>query len=341
MSKEARGYSRAITPTRLGAAVVCLALTAAGCSELRGRRRIREGNRLYRDGLYAQALQQYSAAERFVPHLHQLWIGKGLTCRQMMTPGAKTPENERAVDCALNAFEHLQQVERGDSRGETLYLQTLFDAERYETLAKFYSERLRKDPTDLAAVNGQIQAYSRWNHMDEALAAYQRRAEMRPDDAEAQYAVGVYIWQQLYLRGGGSDKASFDPRPDPNAPSAAAAKAHKGKTKKQKKQKQQKQKQKQKQAEPKVAKQVPVFGPGDITGEKRIALAELGIKYLERAMALRPHYREAMAYVNLLLRQKSMAYFSQPAEWQACVDAAEKWRTKAEAEYAKGGPASR
>jgi hypothetical protein len=169
--------------------------------------------------------------------------------------------------------------------------------------------------------------------MEEALAAYRRRAEMRPDDAEAQYAVGVYIWQQLYRLGGGPDKASFDPRPDPNA-ALAAAKAAKLQKKRAKKHK--------KGVEPPPpAKQLPVFDVNDIVDSRRIALVELGIVYLERALALRPNYREAMAYVNLLWRQKSIAYFSAPAEWQACIDEAEKWRAKAEAEYAKGGSASR
>ena len=323
------------------AAVASLALLASSCSELRGRRRIREGNRLYRDGLYAQALQEYSSAERFVPHLHQLWVGKGLTCRQMMTPGAKTAENDKAVDCALDAFDHLRRIERDDPRGEILYLQTLFEADRFETLAGMYAERLRKDPNDLASVNGQIQVYSRWNRMNEALAAYQKRADMRPDDAEAQYAVGVYIWQQLYQRGGGPEKASFDPRPDPNAVATAKAANPKAKKLKGKGKKNAKNTTPAKGVETAPTKPLPVFAVGDITGAHRIELVELGLKYLERAITLRPSYREAMAYVNLLWRQKAIAYFSAPSDWQACVDTAEKWRAKAEAEYAKGGSASR
>ena len=56
-----------------------------------------------------------------------------------------------------------------------------------------------------------------------------------------------------------------------------------------------------------------------------------GVKYLQRALALRPQYREAMVYLNLLLRQKAMAYFARPSLWQACIDEAEKWRLKVEA----------
>lgn len=316
---------------------VCLATAVMGCSELRGRRRIREGNRLYREGNYAEALQEFKAAEPFVPHLPQVWRGEGLACRQLMAPGAKSAENDRAVNCALSAFDRLRHLRGGDAAGEALYIQTLFDGDRFETLANLFQERLRKDPSDLAAVNGLIQTYSRWNRLDEAVAAYEKRAAMRPNDPESQYAVGVYIWQQLFQRGGGPDKASFDPRVDPNAQEAADAaaaqvKEHKGRGKEKRHGK------KKAAPPPPPVKQVPAFALGDIVATQRITLADLGIKYLERALALRPKYREALIYMNLLYRQKSLAYFNNPAQWQACIDAAESWRAKAEAEIPKEGP---
>jgi hypothetical protein len=36
-----------------------------------------------------------------------------------------------------------------------------------------------------------------------------------------------------------------------------------------------------------------------------------------------------MVYVNLLYRQKSLAYLEQWEEWQKCIDQAEAWRNKA------------
>ena len=42
-------------------------------------------------------------------------------------------------------------------------------------------------------------------------------------------------------------------------------------------------------------------------------------------MALQPKYREAMAYLALLHRQKAIAFFAEPDKWQATIDAAERW----------------
>jgi len=298
-------------------------LAGAGCGELRGRRNIREGNRLYREGHYAEAVAAYTAAEPLVPGLPHLWLNKGIACRQMMVPGAQTPENARAVDCAIDAFEHLRKVNPADQRGEQLYLQTLFDADRFEALVAFYRQRLATNPSDLAAVNGLVQVYSRWNRMEESLEWYRRRAALEPNDAQAQYSVGVFVWQELFKKGGGPEKAAFDPR----AGAAAAAPAPRGK--------------RARRAHARVAKPTPpTFGMGDITGGQRAALADLGISYLEKAVALRPKYREAMVYLNLLYRQKSYSYLEDPVKWQAAIDAADKWRRQVETETPKPPPPS-
>jgi len=331
--------------------LIVAAVTAGGCTELRGRRRIREGTRLYREGNYGAARDAFASATELVPQIPQAWLGEALSCRQLITPGATTPANDRVVDCALAALGEVRTRWPQDNRGETLYVQTLFDADRFPALVSLYEERLKKDPSDLAAVNGEIQTYTRWNHLEESLAAYQKKAALLPNDAEAQYSVGVFIWQQLFQRGGGPDKAAFDPRPDPNAPGASEAATQNGKGKgKKKKDKRAKGKHKAGASEPAAApgappeephKPPPLFSVGDITGTQRAALADLGVKYLQRALALRPQYREAMVYLNLLLRQKAMAYFTRPSLWQACIDEAEKWRLKVEAmtaETAKANP---
>ena len=132
-----------------------------------------------------------------------------------------------------------------------------------------------------------------------------RKIELRRTDAEAYYSAGVFIWQQLYARGGGPDKAAFDPRPDPR--------------------------------KPKQVKAPPPAAPNDLVGQQRVDLADEAIGLFEKAVELRPKYQEAMAYANLVYRQKSFAYFRQPGDWQKCVDKAADWRTKAVLVMGKDG----
>jgi tetratricopeptide (TPR) repeat protein len=288
---------KAVAPRAFVLLLAATAMVGTACSEVRGRRLLQKANGLYRNGQYAEAVALFNEAERFVPNLWLLWINKGYTCRSMMIPGAKTPENEAAVTCALDAFKRVPELAPGDPRGPALYVQTLFEAERFETLAKMYQDRFAKDPKDVEALQGLIQVYSKWpNHLDEALEWHRKKLEVSPNDAEAHYSAGVFIWQQLFTRGGGADRAAFDPRPDPN--------------------------------KPKQIKIAPAMGRDDLVGQQRVDLADEGIQMLEKAVALRPKYHEAMAYVNLLYRQKSYAYFEQPKEWQRWVDKSTEWRNR-------------
>lgn len=270
---------------------------------MRGRSHAREGNKLYLEGDYAGAAREYELAAELVPELLPVLLNKGLACRQLMTPGAKGATNDRWVQCALDSFKRMSELEPSDPRGDQLYVQTLFDAERFPALVERYQRDLRENPRNLAAINGLVQVYTRWDRWDDALKLMVQRADVASKDAEAQYSVGVFIWNRLFQKGGGGDKATFDPRVDPTAAP-------------------------------------PPFGDSDIVGEARIKLADLGIQYLERALAIRPSYRDALIYLNLLYRQKSYALFDRPDEWKAALDAAMKWQAKAIETDASAKPAA-
>lgn len=278
--------------------ILCLSVNAFGCSEFRARQHAREGNRQFHEGNYAAAVSAYSAAEQLHP-MPVISFNKGLACRQLMMPGAKSPANERAIECALSSFRRLKEQSPNDGRADQLYQQTLFDADRFDALARLYTAQLQQNPTNPAALNGLIQVYSNAGRWDDALHWTIERAKRATRDAEAQYAVGVLIYSRLFEKGGGAEPSSYDPRPQGTQ-----------------------------------LKIPPATSPGDITGAQRVALAEQGIEYLKKALQIRPAYAEALTYLGLLYRQESFAYFDQPAKWQAAVDSAEEFRKQATALHA-------
>jgi tetratricopeptide (TPR) repeat protein len=276
-----------------------LVTTGVGCSELQARHHARTGNGHYLSGDYAGAVREYEIAEQKYPAgLHVVELNKGLACRQMMAPGAKSPEQERAVTCALDAFTKMKELRPEDKRGEQLYVQTLFDADRFDTLIAMYERDVQKDPNDMAAINSLINVHSRADHWADALKWSMKRADLQPRDAEAQYTVGVMIYNRLFQKGG-ADKGTYDPRPDPNADPKAPPKTP------------------------------PPFTLGDLMGSERVRVSDLGIQYMTRALEIRPTYREAMGFMSLLYRQKSFAFLNDPVEWEKVVNQAEEWRKKA------------
>lgn len=309
------------------AGAVALALFAFGCSEVRGRKLVQEGNDLYKKGRYADAVAVFGQAEQLVPDLPELWLNKGYTCRQLIAPGALDPSSKRAVACALAAFKRLAELRPSDARADSLTIQTMFDANDLSGLEAIFLERNRRSPEDVDVVRGLQQVYYKWGKWPQALGWSKRAAALRPQDAEAQYGVGTFIWQVLSSKGGGAEMAAYDPRPRlPPADEAQEIEPLplnvKGGVKA------------KKPSHPSVppvpvAPPVPAMAPNDITGALRIELADEGIKYLQRALTLRPKHPDAMTYLGLLWRQRSFASFGDVPKWQADVDQSNEWQKRA------------
>ena len=289
---------------------LCVVLLAQlGCTEVRGRKKIQEANELYKRGRYREAVTAFEAAEALVPNLPTLWLNKGYTCRQLIVPTAAgqtpPPDSRRAADCALAAFQQLRRLDPSYARGEQLYVQTLFDANDFAALEAIFLARAQRPAgaagVDVDAVAALEQVYFKWGRWAQALFWSRKAAAARAGDAEAQHEAGAFIWQILASHGGGAEMISFDPRPRPPAAGVAPA----------------------------PAAASPPSAADDITGGLRVELADEAIADVQRALALRPSYPDAMATLALLHRQRALAFFGAPARWQAAVAEADDWQRKA------------
>ena len=257
-----------------------------GCGELRGRKKIQEGNAAYKSGDFAAAVARFTEAAAFVPQMPLLWLNRGYACRELIVPGASATVNRSAGQCALESFKHLRELASSDPRGDRLYVQTLLDLGEFSTILRTFSLRHEKNPADLDVVLVLSQVYSKMGRWRDALTFYRKAAALLPRDAEAQYAVGAFIWQVLQTHGGGPALAEYDPRPRTDRPAPAR----------------------------------PLATPTDIVGAERVALADEGIRFLGRAIGLRPRYLEALTYTGLLYRQQSFALFDDPVAWERVVN---------------------
>jgi tetratricopeptide (TPR) repeat protein len=295
--------------TRTFTTLVLLSLLG-GCAELRARHEARKGNDLFRDGDYAAAVARYEESQRIFPEFPTSALNHGLACRQMMSVGSDSPESQKAADCALKAFKHLEQIAPKDERGPQLYEQTLFDANRFEELEKMYLAQFEKDPKSMLAVNALIQVYGRWDKWDEGFKWEVKRAELAPNDPDAHYSLGVLLFNRLMEKGGTGLATRFDPRPGAENKFLAEDEAFK---------------------DLKPGEVPPFFSVGQIVGARRIEMADLGLKHLARALELRSDYTEAMVFTNLLLRQKALAYLGDAVTWEALMKQADDWGQRAAA----------
>lgn len=127
-----------------------------------------------------------------------------------------------------------------------------------------YESVLQRDPKNLTSVKGIGYLYLNMKQFEKAKEYYRRASEIDPNDPEPHYTIGVIDWTQAY-QPAMEERAKLGLKPD------------------------------------EMLKDKKVCA--DLK-EKNAPLIDDGMAELDKALALRPDYDDAMAYMNLMYRRK-------------------------------------
>lgn len=226
-----------------------------------------------------------------------------LRARDQLNKGVQSYKNARYEE-AINHFK--QAVELDPSLiNARLYLATAY-AQQYvpgvdtednmrmaNSAIEEYQKVLASDPKNVGSVKGIAYLYLQMKKFDEAKKYYMQSAAIDPNDPETYYSVAVIDWTQAY-----------QPRMEQYAKlGLKPTEQFSGK----------------KPEEKKVCDELKA---------KNSAPVEDGIKMLEKALQLRPDYDDAMAYMNLLYRERGDYECSDPEARQADFKTADEWVDK-------------
>jgi tetratricopeptide (TPR) repeat protein len=151
-----------------------------------------------------------------------------------------------------------------------------------------YNAVLEKDPNNVNSIKGIAILDLQMKKFDEAKRYYRKAVELDPNDPEAYYSVGVIAWTQAY-QPRTEARNKMGLRPD----------------------------------EPLKDKKVCAQ-----LREQDGAVIQDGLDNLNKALQLRPDYDDAMAYINLLYREKADRECDMPEQRAADVKAADEWVDK-------------
>jgi tetratricopeptide (TPR) repeat protein len=171
-------------------------------------------------------------------------------------------------------------------------LDTADNLKTAEQAISIFQEVLDKDPSDVNSLKQIAGIYFSIKKLDDAKAWQKKVLAVDPKDPEAAYTVGVIDWTEAHqnmLKALATVGATDDGEGNAKAPKQAM--------------------------EPLKGENGP--------------LVEEGLQYLNQAVANRPNYDEAMAYLNLIYRRKADVDYGDEAARKADIDAAEDWRQKA------------
>src|ERR1700674_5195616 len=226
------------------AAILVLAFSASGCNKLKARDLLNKGVNAFKNGQSDVAIEDFKAAKEADPDLLNARLYLGTAYASLYIPGAPSKENQDRGNQAIQEFKEILDKDPNnlsaiDQIGSILFLMggTPFDPKKFE----------------------------------ESKTYHQKHIQLKPDDPEPYYWIGVIDWT-LAFRANGEMRMEYnknnikkqvhDDQPLPPAVRADYA-----------------------------AK----YGP----------LVDEGIADLQKAISLKPDYDDAMAYLGLLYRLKA------------------------------------
>ncbi|HZU08410.1 MAG TPA: tetratricopeptide repeat protein [Pseudacidobacterium sp.] len=154
-----------------------------------------------------------------------------------------------------------------------------------------FQDVLKKDPKDVSSLKGIASLYFQIDEFDKAKEWQQKVLAVDPQDAEAAYTIGVIDW-------GIAHKNQVE------ALSAVGL-------------------QDQGDGNPKMPK-----AACQKLAEQNGPLVSEGLEYLQKALTIRPNYDDAMAYMNLMYRQKANLECGNDQARKEDVDQAVQWTQK-------------
>jgi tetratricopeptide (TPR) repeat protein len=228
-----------------------------------------------------------------------------LRARDQLNKGVLAYKNAKYEE-AINHFQRAVSLDP-TLLNARLYLATAF-AQQYipgadapdnnkmaEQAIDQYKEVLQRDPKNVNSVKGIAYLFLQMKRFNDAKEYYRKATELDPNDPEPYYSVAVIDWTQTY-QPRMAERANLGLKPE----------------------------------EPLKDKKVCAA-----LKEKNDSNIQEGIDNLNKALQLRPDYDDAMAYMNLMYRERADVQCGDAAARAADLKTADEWVDKTLAEKKK------
>jgi tetratricopeptide (TPR) repeat protein len=223
-----------------------------------------------------------------------------LKARDHLNKGVQAYKNSKFEQ----AIDHVQQAVALDPTliNARLYLATAYaqqyipgadtpDNNRFgEQAIDTYKQVLQSDPKNINSIKGIAYLYLQMKKFPLAKEYYKKASEVDPNDPEPYYSVAVIDWTQTYVPRQ-EERAKLGMKPEDSLPAK----------------------------DKKVCAEMK---------EKNTPNVQEGIDNLTKALQLRPDYDDAMAYMNLMYRERADIDCDDPAAHSADLKTADEWVDK-------------
>ncbi len=276
---------------KIALAAVLPALLGVGCGKIKARAAYRDGNTQYKQENFKRAIEQYERAIALDPNLAQAQFYLANSHQALYRPGK--PETKAHLDTAIEHYKKAIEVNKGGSaalktikRNALGFLSAIYSEDPYKSFDeahKYAQQLVAEAPDDVKAQFTLASLYEKFDRVDDAQALYEKVATEHLQDAKACGALAGFYNKPLW-----EGRSKFDEAVS-------------------------------------VLGRCAQLNPNDETGYYKIATfywdkayrdpmltpaqkeqyADKGLDAVDKALALKPDYIEAIIYKGLLFRVKA------------------------------------
>jgi tetratricopeptide (TPR) repeat protein len=227
----------------LSVLTVAAVLLVAGCHKFEARVHLKQGNVLYENESYKEAMAQFQEGLEIDPAATFAWRSVGLSAMALHRPGVEGEENDQYATTAIDAFNKYLKTDPKDKDKVEDYLTTvLINSNRYDEALERLKKDAAADPTNTELDRAIVTTLLKANRVEEAY-QYATRPGTK-HDPQLLYSIGVACWGKSYG--------------DPTLPA-----------------------------------------------DTRVQVVDMGLEATRQSLELDPNFFDAMAYYNLLFREKA------------------------------------
>jgi tetratricopeptide (TPR) repeat protein len=227
----------------LSAFAAAAVLFSAGCHKFQARVHLKQGNVLYENESYKDALSQFQEGLAIDPAATFAWRSVGLSAMALHRPGVEGEENQQYADTAIDAFKkYLASNPKDEEKVEEYLTTVLINSNRYDEALERLKKEAAADPTNADLDRAIVTTLLKANRVEEAFQHATRPGAKR--DPQLLYSIGVACWGMSY-------------------------------------------------------------GDPTLAADRRVQVVDMGLEATKQSLELDPEFFDAMAYYNLLFREKA------------------------------------
>lgn len=186
---------------------VALVVAGAGCARVQSKAAYQDGNKFYKEENYKRAIEKYSRAVELDPEMAEAYFYLGSSHQALYRPGKDTPENKQHLDDAVAAFkktielnkvgtENLRKV-RQNALGALTGIYTEDPYRSFDDAHHYASELVKDDPNNSKNLYAMANLFEKFGKVAEAEETYRKVTELNPQDTKACGALAGF-YNKLY-----------------------------------------------------------------------------------------------------------------------------------------------